>query len=110
MLNDPEDKNAVYYVWKRGAEKLGSFIGYREFVIDQSAGDILRIAFRLGEGCAGVSGGACVSSAVLTGVLRWLQKRGAKRRVRSLGKVRSRHIEPVLRDMTQLDCGIWHMA
>jgi uncharacterized iron-regulated membrane protein len=105
-LYAPKDETGVYVVQKRDADDLSLFIGYRDFVIDQYSGEILA-SYQSGTGNNGdvfldwqwplhsgqafgwtgrilvfLSGLACPVLFV-TGVIRWLQKRRAKRTKRS---------------------------
>ena len=101
-LYAPKDEAGVYVLQKRDADDLSLFIGYRDFVIDQYSGEILA-SYHSGTGNNGdvfldwqwplhsgqafgwtgrilvfLSGLACPLLFV-TGVIRWLQKRRAKR-------------------------------
>jgi uncharacterized iron-regulated membrane protein len=106
MLSAPKGEDDIYYVWKRDVEELGPFIGYREFVIDQYSGELLKV-YDSGTGSAGdvlmdwqwplhsgqafgwpgralvfLSGLVCPVLYV-TGIIRWLQKRKANAASRS---------------------------
>jgi uncharacterized iron-regulated membrane protein len=106
----PKDEHGVYHVGKRAEGEVNPRQPYRQLWIDQyngkvihareaamrSAGDILlEWLYPLHTGEAfGFTGQLIVSFSGLvplvlyvTGMIRWLQKRGAKRRIRSLGKV-----------------------
>lgn len=111
----PEDEKGVYIIHKRDADDLSRFIGYRDFVIDQYSGEILA-TYQSGTGNNGnvfldwqwplhsgqafgwtgrilvfLSGLAC-PVLVVTGVIRWLQKRRAKHK-----KALPRNMASVLR-------------
>jgi uncharacterized iron-regulated membrane protein len=100
-LNAPQNEQDVYKVWKKDVIEIGPFIGYRELIVDQYSGEILKV-YDSGTGSAGdilldwqwplhsghafgwpgrilvlLSGLACPVLFV-TGVIRWLQKRKAK--------------------------------
>jgi len=102
MLNAPKDRQDVYKVMKKDVTEISRFTGYRDFAIDQYSGEILKVYDR-GTGSAGdvfldwqwplhsghvfgwtgrilvfLSGLACPILYV-TGVIRWLQKRKAKK-------------------------------
>jgi uncharacterized iron-regulated membrane protein len=102
MLNAPKDKEDVYKVMKDEVTELSRFTGYRDFAVDQYSGDILNV-YERGTGSVGdvfldwqwplhsgkafgwtgrilvfLSGLACPVLYV-TGVIRWLQKRKAKK-------------------------------
>jgi len=99
MLNAPKDRQDVYTVMKNDVTEISRFTGYRDFAVDQYSGDILKVYDR-GTGSIGdvfldwqwplhsghafgwtgrilvfLSGLACPVLYV-TGVIRWLQKRG----------------------------------
>ncbi len=103
MLNAPKDKEDVYKIMKDGVTEISRFTGYRDFAIDQYSGDILKV-YERGTGSAGdvfldwqwplhsgkafgwtgrilvfLSGLACPVLYV-TGVIRWLQKRNARKK------------------------------
>lgn len=102
MLTAPKDQDGIYYVWKRDVAELGPFIGYREFVIDQYSGELLKV-YESGTGSAGdvlldwqwplhsgqafgwpgralvFLSGLAYSLLYVTGIIRWLQKRRAKK-------------------------------
>ncbi|SJM92510.1 PepSY-associated TM helix domain-containing protein [Crenothrix polyspora] len=102
MLNAPKNSFDVFVVMKRDVDKVGQFIGYQDFAIDQYSGQIIK-TYTAGTGSAGdvlldwqwplhsghafgwtgrilvlLAGLACPVLYV-TGVMRWLQKRRAKR-------------------------------
>ncbi len=102
MLNAPKNAADVFIVMKREVNEVGQFIGYRDFAIDQYTGQILQV-YDAGAGSAGdifadwqwplhsgqafgwtgrvlvlLSGLACPVLFV-TGVIRWQQKRRAKK-------------------------------
>jgi len=108
MLNAPKNGQDVYTVMKRDVTEISRFIGYRDFAVDQYSGEILKVYDR-GTGSAGdvfldwqwplhsghafgwtgrilvfIAGLACPVLYV-TGVIRWLQKRRAKRSVKLPG-------------------------
>ncbi len=102
LLYAPKDDTGVYSVQKRDADELSLFIGYRDFVIDQYSGKILA-TYQSGTGNNGdvfldwqwplhsgqafgwtgrilvFLGGLACPLLFVTGVIRWLQKRNAKR-------------------------------
>lgn len=102
MLNAPKNPTDVYTVMKNEVTEISRFTGYRDFAVDQYSGEILRVYDR-GTGSGGdifldwqwplhsghafgwtgrtfvfLSGLACPVLYV-TGVIRWLQKRKAKK-------------------------------
>jgi uncharacterized iron-regulated membrane protein len=102
MLNTPKDRDDVYTVMKNDVTEISRFTGYRDFAVDQYSGDILKIYDR-GTGSVGdvfldwqwplhsgkafgwtgrmlvfLSGLAC-PVLYMTGVIRWLQKRKARK-------------------------------
>jgi uncharacterized iron-regulated membrane protein len=106
MLNAPKNPTDVYTVMKNEVTEISRFTGYRDFAVDQYSGEILRVYDR-GTGSGGdifldwqwplhsgkafgwtgrilvfLSGLACPVLYV-TGVIRWLQKRKAKKLSRS---------------------------
>ncbi|WGS83842.1 PepSY-associated TM helix domain-containing protein [Methylomonas sp. UP202] len=112
MLNAPKDRTDVFRVMKRDIEELSRFVGYREIAVDQYSGEILKV-YDAGTGSNAdvfydwqwplhsghafgwpgrilvlLSGLACPVLFV-TGVIRWLQKRRAKRLSRAMGSVTS---------------------
>lgn len=101
-LNAPQGEADVYKISKRDVTELNRFIGYRDVAVDQYTGAIVKV-YDSGTGSAGdvfldwqwplhsghafgwpgrilvlLSGLAC-SLLFVTGVIRWLQKRRAKR-------------------------------
>jgi uncharacterized iron-regulated membrane protein len=108
MLNAPKDREDVYKVMKRDVTEVGWFIGYRDFAVDQYSGEILK-AYDSGTGSAGdvlldwqwplhsghafgwagrilvFLGGLACPVLYVTGLIRWLQKRRAKRLARVRG-------------------------
>lgn len=105
-LYAPEDERGVYIIQKRDADDLSRFIGYRDFVIDQYNGKILA-TYQSGVGNNGdvfldwqwplhsgqafgwtgrilvFLGGLACPVLLVTGVIRWLQKRKAKKQYAS---------------------------
>jgi uncharacterized iron-regulated membrane protein len=106
MLNAPKNPTDVYTAMKSEVTEISRFTGYRDFAVDQYNGEILRVYDR-GTGSGGdifldwqwplhsgkafgwtgrilvfLSGLACPVLYV-TGVIRWLQKRKAKKLSRS---------------------------
>lgn len=102
MLNAPKNREDVYTVMKNDVDEISRFTGYRDFAVDQYSGEILNVYDR-GTGSIGdvfldwqwplhsghafgwtgrimvfLSGLACPVLYV-TGVIRWLQKRKAKK-------------------------------
>lgn len=102
MLDAPKNGADVYKVMKNEVDEVSRFTGYRDFAVDQYSGEILRIYDR-GSGSVGdvlldwqwplhsghafgwtgrilvlMAGLACPILYV-TGVIRWLQKRKAKK-------------------------------
>ncbi|NOU23032.1 MAG: PepSY domain-containing protein [Methyloglobulus sp.] len=100
-LYAPKDDKGIYIIQKRDADELSSFIGYRDFVVDQYSGAILA-TYQYGTGNNGdvfldwqwplhsgqafgwtgrilvFLGGLACPVLFVTGVIRWLQKRKAK--------------------------------
>lgn len=110
MLNAPKDRLDVFRVMKRDLDELSRYVGYRDIAVDQYSGEILKV-YDSGTGSNAdvfydwqwplhsghafgwpgrilvlLSGLACLLLYV-TGVIRWLQKRRAKRTSRVLGNV-----------------------
>lgn len=102
MLDGPKSPEGVYKVMKKDVNELSRFIGYRDVAVDQYSGEIVKV-YDKGVGSSGdtfldwqwplhsgyafgwtgrmlvfLSGLACPVLYV-TGVIRWLQKRKAKR-------------------------------
>ncbi|TRX01443.1 PepSY-associated TM helix domain-containing protein [Candidatus Methylobacter oryzae] len=102
MLNGPKNREDVYTVMKHDVIELSRFIGYRDIAVDQYSGEIINV-FDRGTGNAGdiftdwqwplhnghafgwtgrmlvfLSGLACPLLYV-TGLVRWQQKRKAKK-------------------------------
>jgi len=102
MLNAPKNQQDVYTVMKNEVTEVSLFTGYRDFAVDQYSGEIIRVYDRgtgsagdvfldwqwplhsghafgwLGRGLVFFVGLACPVLYV-TGVIRWLQKRRAKK-------------------------------
>jgi len=102
MLNAPKDRDDVYTVMKNDVTEISRFTGYRDFAVDQYSGEILKVYDR-GTGSGGdvfldwqwplhsgkafgwtgrilvfLAGLAC-PVLYMTGVIRWLQKRKARK-------------------------------
>ncbi|MBL6987778.1 MAG: PepSY domain-containing protein [Methylobacter sp.] len=107
MLNAPKNKQDVYKVMKNDVDEISRFTGYRDFAVDQYSGEILKVYDR-GSGSASdvlldwqwplhsgyafgwtgrmlvfLSGLACPVLYV-TGVIRWLQKRNARKKMAAM--------------------------
>jgi uncharacterized iron-regulated membrane protein len=103
MLNAPKNPADVYTVMKNDVTEISRFTGYRDFAVDQYSGEILNVYDR-GTGSGGdvffdwqwplhsghafgwagrilvlLAGLACPVLYV-TGVIRWLQKRNARKK------------------------------
>jgi uncharacterized iron-regulated membrane protein len=98
----PEDDKGTYIIQKRDADDLSRFVGYRDFVLDQYSGKILA-SYQSGTGNKGdvfldwqwplhsgqafgwtgrilvFSAGLVCPVLFITGMMRWLQKRKARR-------------------------------
>ncbi|MGZ5050163.1 MAG: PepSY-associated TM helix domain-containing protein [Methylobacter sp.] len=104
MLNAPKNGEDVYTVMKKDVIEISRFTGYRDFAVDQYSGEIVRVYDR-GVGSVGdifldwqwplhsghafgwagrllvlLSGLAC-PVLYATGVIRWLQKRNARKKM-----------------------------
>lgn len=112
MLNAPKDRTDVFRVMKRDIEELSRFVGYREIAVDQYSGEILKVydsgtgsnadvfydwqwplhsghAFGWPGRILVLSSGLACPVLFVTGVIRWRQKRRAKRTSRAMGSVTS---------------------
>jgi len=115
MLNAPKDRGDVYTVMKKDVTEISQFTGYRDFAVDQYSGDIVKVYDR-GTGSGGdvfldwqwplhsghafgwtgrilvfFAGLACPVLYV-SGVIRWLQKRNARKKVRPWSAVEKTNV------------------
>jgi uncharacterized iron-regulated membrane protein len=107
MLEAPKNSADVYKIMKNDVTEVSRFTGYRDFAVDQYSGDILKVYDR-GTGSVGdafldwqwplhsghafgwtgrilvlIAGLAC-PVLYMTGVIRWLQKRNARKKAAAL--------------------------